>query len=128
MNIALFKSLEIPHDILRLSLTHHEKEKGRHENVLGSSINQDHVVIFAQIAAQLCSRNQTAASASQNDDLLALCCHRFGWREMEIPEPLLTPQPLVLPALLGEFVPKLRCRLKEKRDPSICNLLDPLQE
>ena len=33
-------------------------------------------MILAQIAAQLCSRNQTAASASQNDDFLTLRLQR----------------------------------------------------
>jgi hypothetical protein len=52
-------------------LAYHDKEKGRHEQMIRSFIDEDNVMAIAQFAAQLRRGNHPAAAAAEYNDLLS---------------------------------------------------------
>jgi hypothetical protein len=62
---------EAPADFPRLALTHHEEKKRRREYVIGPAVDENHIVISAQLSPQMGRRHDSAATTAQNHNPLA---------------------------------------------------------
>ena len=63
-NVALLDYFQIPADIARLALADHDEQKRRHENMIGTPVDQNDIVIGAELAAQIGCRHHAAAAAA----------------------------------------------------------------
>jgi hypothetical protein len=54
-----------------LPFTEHDEEKRRHENMIGSAIDQDDIVVGAELAPQLCCRDHAATTAAEDYDFFS---------------------------------------------------------
>ena len=70
-DVALFQKFQAAADIARLALAEHDEQKRRHENMIGPPVDENHVVIGAELAAQMRCRDDAAAAAAQDDDLFS---------------------------------------------------------
>src|SRR5438046_3445680 len=77
-DITLLQNAEAPADIPRLALAHHDEKKGRHENMIGPPVDENHVVIRAQLSAQLGGGDHPAATAAQDHNPLSSVTVRHG--------------------------------------------------
>ena len=70
-DVALFEKSQAAADVARLAFTEHDEQKRRHENMIGAAIDENHIVIGAELAPQMRRRDDAAAAAAQDDDLFS---------------------------------------------------------
>jgi hypothetical protein len=67
-DVALFEKSQAPADVARLAFTEHDKQKRGHENMLSAAIDEDHVVVGAELAPQVSCRYDATAATAKDDD------------------------------------------------------------
>src|SRR5437762_14368625 len=78
LHITLLQNAEAPADIPRLALAHHDEKTGRHENRIEPPVDENPVVIRAQLSAQLGAGHSRAATAAQAHAPLSSARVRHG--------------------------------------------------
>src|SRR5438093_13742499 len=86
-DITLLQNAKAPADIPRLALAHHDEKKGRHENMIGPPVDENHVVIRAQLSAQLGGGDHPAATAAQDHNPLSSVNVRHGVADLPLAKP-----------------------------------------
>ena len=66
--VPLLQNFQAPADIPWLALAEHQEEKGRHKKMLGAPIDENDVVIYAKLSAQVSGRNYPAAAPAKDYD------------------------------------------------------------
>jgi len=74
-DITSLKILKLSHDVLGPALAHHHEEKSRHEDMIGTPINQYDVMPCPKGTAQLGRSDDTPTSASEDNDLFSPGSH-----------------------------------------------------
>ena len=98
-DITLLQNAEAPADIPRLALAHHDEKKGRHENMIGPPVDENHVVIRAQLSAQLGGGDHPAATAAQDHNPLSSVNVRHGVADLPLAKPggsVCSPRPRLI--------------------------------
>ena len=70
VNVPFLQVAQAAADIPRLALTEHNEKKGGHENMFRPAVDENDIVISAELPAQMGGRDDTATTTSQDDNSL----------------------------------------------------------